>query len=158
MKRVDMDQKVHIFHWTRSAYFSLDQKCIFFAGPKVHIFRRIRSAYFSPDQKCTFFAGPEVHIFHWTKSAYFSPDQKCIFSRDQKCIFFAGPKVQIFHRDGGPARPTWYHGNRRFKAIHDRRVSGRNPLQRATPEGAGSAGMPSNLIGYLQLMGRLSRE
>ena len=35
MKRVDMDQK-----------------CIFFTGPKVHISHWTRSAYFSPDQKC----------------------------------------------------------------------------------------------------------
>jgi hypothetical protein len=58
------------------AYFSPDQKHIFFTGPEVHIFHRTRSAYFSPDQKCIFFAGPKAHIFHRTKSAYFSPDQK----------------------------------------------------------------------------------
>jgi hypothetical protein len=42
-------------------------------------------------------------------------------------------------------------------AYHDRHVSGNNVLQHATPEGAGSAGMPSDLKGYLQLMGRLNR-
>jgi hypothetical protein len=56
----------------RSAYFSLDQNCIFFTGPKVHIFHWTRTAYFSPDQKCIFFTGLEVHIFHWTRTAYFS--------------------------------------------------------------------------------------
>ena len=44
------------------------------------------------------------------------------------------------------------------RAYHDRHGSGNNVLQHTTPEGAGSAGMPSNLKGYLQLMGRLSRE
>jgi hypothetical protein len=30
------------------------EKCIFFAGPKVHIFHWTKSAYCSPDKKCIF--------------------------------------------------------------------------------------------------------
>ena len=49
-----------------------------------------RSAYFSLDQNCIFFTGPKVHIFHWTRSAYFSLDQNCIFLGTPRCRWHCG--------------------------------------------------------------------
>ena len=66
--------ELHIFHRTKSAYFSLDQKCIFF----------------TLDQNCIFFTGPKVHIFYRTRSAYFSLDQNCIFLGTPRCRWHCG--------------------------------------------------------------------
>jgi hypothetical protein len=86
-----LEGSIHLLSsMSQSAYFSPDQKYIFFVGPKSHIFRRPKITYFSSAPKCIFFAGPKVHIFRRPKTTYFSPAQNH--------IFFAGPKVHIFRR------------------------------------------------------------
>jgi hypothetical protein len=84
-----LEGSIHLLSsMSQSAYFSPDQKYIFFVGPKSHIFRRPKITYFSPDQKCIFFAGPKVHIFRLVHRlgafAWLGASARCI--RLARCI------------------------------------------------------------------------
>jgi hypothetical protein len=81
---VALSDKVYEFmldiYWTysRSAYWTLFQKCVLNVIPEVRIERYSRSAYWTLFQKCVLNVIPEVRIERYSRSAYWTLFQKCV--------------------------------------------------------------------------------